>query len=249
MRYEFQHRGSVHLHGLLWLAGAPDVDRIEEMDDNGRAELRANIGFSPIISKGAVINYIAKYASKAEPRSATYSDILKNIIRNDDTLNAGAVKVIQKLLITSVSERDISAQKCCHLLMGYNLCNSNRQVVTIVIHSQESVPVTVEEEKEGSSVNSSKTILQKYPKRSGLLETKSFPQIAEQYRWTRTRYKLRDRGESTVVPILPRSTICDNIRQNEEYYRQQVILQVLGGTKRICCTEGNHGLELSSFIN
>lgn len=24
-RYKFQHRGNVHLHGLLWLNGAPDV--------------------------------------------------------------------------------------------------------------------------------------------------------------------------------------------------------------------------------
>lgn len=32
-RFEWQHRGCPHVHGLLWLEGAPDRSNIESMSD------------------------------------------------------------------------------------------------------------------------------------------------------------------------------------------------------------------------
>ncbi|PKC51007.1 hypothetical protein RhiirA1_313609, partial [Rhizophagus irregularis] len=37
---------------------------------------RANVDLKPILTIHAALQYISKYASKAEPRSAAFSDIL-----------------------------------------------------------------------------------------------------------------------------------------------------------------------------
>ena len=33
-RYEWQHRGSCHLHGILWLSDAPHTDNVQIFKDN-----------------------------------------------------------------------------------------------------------------------------------------------------------------------------------------------------------------------
>ncbi|CAG8456659.1 16503_t:CDS:2 [Cetraspora pellucida] len=77
---------------------------------------RANIDIKPIFSTYATLQYISKYASKAEPQSATFSEILNQILQksNPDTLSLSS---IQKLLLHSVAEHDVSAQETCHLLL------------------------------------------------------------------------------------------------------------------------------------
>lgn len=41
---------------------------------------RANTDFQPIMSRQAVINYIAKYASKSEPQSESYKEMITTIV-------------------------------------------------------------------------------------------------------------------------------------------------------------------------
>jgi hypothetical protein len=43
---------------------------------------RANVDLKPILSIHAALQYILKYASKAEPQSATFSEILNQILRD-----------------------------------------------------------------------------------------------------------------------------------------------------------------------
>jgi hypothetical protein len=57
-------------------------------------------------------NLVSKYASKAEPRSAAFSEIFGQILE-DSNPNEPSLISIQKLLIRSVAERDISAQEAC----------------------------------------------------------------------------------------------------------------------------------------
>jgi hypothetical protein len=69
---------------------------------------RANVDLKPILNVYVALQYISKYATKAEPRSAAFSEILNKILSNsnpDDPL----LTPVQKLLIHSVGERDISA--------------------------------------------------------------------------------------------------------------------------------------------
>lgn len=91
---------------------------------------RANVDLKPVLSIHAALQYIAKYASKAEPRSAAFSEILNQILNNSDA-NDSSLTTIQKFLLTSVTERDISAQETCHLLLGIPLYHSSRTFVTL----------------------------------------------------------------------------------------------------------------------
>ncbi|XP_055329698.1 uncharacterized protein LOC129582250 [Paramacrobiotus metropolitanus] len=335
-RYEFQHRGSVHLHGLLWLTGAPDTAKLNQMSPAERQKVvdyfdqlvtcvspdlhcipsnvhpsfqklseitderkdyaslvnrlqrhteckkgaciqkkngveqcrygfpkeirddslldkskekwalelkrndprvnrhnefslkiwRANVDFSPIVDRYAVLNYVAKYASKSEPRSSTYAEILHHIIREEVTDADLGKKAIQKLLMKSISERDYSAQECCHLLLGHDLYQCSRPFVTIVLKSDEWIPVADIEHEEGGASSENKTILQKYSARHTSLENVPLLEIAKRYTWIRNGWRKRIRGKQAVVRLFPKLQLTDEAPTREEFYRQQVLLQV-----------------------
>jgi len=87
---------------------------------------RANIDFCPVINKEAVIAYVAKYASKGEISSSTYEITLQAAIsRLKDTAAAGIA--YHKMLSTFSSERDISGQETCHILLGCSLVETSRK--------------------------------------------------------------------------------------------------------------------------
>lgn len=69
---------------------------------------RANIDWKPILSKRVVINYIAKYASKAEKGSETFHDMLMRLstIENPTDLAACAYRCF---LCETIVDRDIGA--------------------------------------------------------------------------------------------------------------------------------------------
>jgi hypothetical protein len=89
---------------------------------------RANVDLKPVLSIHAALQYISKYASKAEPRSESFTEIFNQILNNSNP-NDLSLALIQKLLLNSVSERDISAQETCHLLLGLLLYHSSRTFV------------------------------------------------------------------------------------------------------------------------
>ena len=76
---------------------------------------RGNVDMQYCVSKQRVIKYIAKYATKCEPRSQTMKDVFTQEVQNlrDER---SALQVVQKLFINTVGERDYSAQETCHLL-------------------------------------------------------------------------------------------------------------------------------------
>jgi hypothetical protein len=115
---------------------------------------RANVDLKPILSIHAALQYVAKYASKAEPRSSAFSDILDRILSEsqpEDTLLAP----VQKLLLHSVAERDISAQETCHILLGLPLYHSSRQFVFLNLNKEAPRWICGTGESEESNVNDS----------------------------------------------------------------------------------------------
>ena len=85
---------------------------------------RANVDLKPVLSIHAALQYISKYASKAEPRSMAFSEIFSKIL-NDSNPDDPSLTSIQKLLLNSIAERDISAQETCHLLLSIPLFHSS----------------------------------------------------------------------------------------------------------------------------
>jgi hypothetical protein len=96
---------------------------------------RANVDLKPILSIHAALQYVAKYASKSEPRSAAFSEIFNQILSNSNP-DDPSLTSIQKLLLNSVSERDISAQEASHLIQNLLLYHSSRTFVSLNINEE-----------------------------------------------------------------------------------------------------------------
>ncbi|KAK3918326.1 ATP-dependent DNA helicase [Frankliniella fusca] len=92
---------------------------------------RANIDFSPVISKRVVYQYIAKYASKSEIKSICYNKVLTDILNKGCDESECAKKAIRKLLISTCAERDYCSQEVMHYLMGYHFYHSSRDFVVL----------------------------------------------------------------------------------------------------------------------
>ena len=77
---------------------------------------RSNVDFQPILSRHAVLKYIAKYASKSERISENYQDMLTRIsnVVDSDIPSICAYKIF---LAKTIVERDIGAQETCHMLL------------------------------------------------------------------------------------------------------------------------------------
>ena len=85
---------------------------------------QANIDFTPITSCKAVLAYIAKYCSKVEKKSESYSTMFNSILGSLDSEDRVTV-AYQKLLGKVIVERDWSAQECMHLLLQCPLYHSS----------------------------------------------------------------------------------------------------------------------------
>ena len=96
---------------------------------------RANVDLKPILSTHAALQYISKYASKAEPQSEAFSDVLNQIL-NESKPEDQILAPVQRLLLSSVAEHDISAQETCHILLGLPLYHSSQQFVFLNLNKE-----------------------------------------------------------------------------------------------------------------
>ena len=99
---------------------------------------RANIDMQYYVSRRKVIEYCAKYATKCEPHSQPQKDVYKTIVqglREEDT----PLKVVQKLLINTVGDRDYSAQETCHLLLQLPMFHASRDFIVLRLDGSRAV--------------------------------------------------------------------------------------------------------------
>lgn len=99
---------------------------------------RANIDMQYYVSRRKVIEYCAKYATKCEPRSQPLKDVYKTIVqglREEDT----PLKVVQKLLINTVGDRDYSAQETCDLLLQLPMFHASRDFIVLRLDGSRAV--------------------------------------------------------------------------------------------------------------
>lgn len=104
-----------------------------------------------VVSRQKVTKYVAKYATKSEPQSKALQEMYRSIMKkiNDD---GTPLKVVQKLLTSTVGERDFSAQETCHLLLMLPMVRSSRDFVILSLdgsrevddHLEQDKPVTLE---------------------------------------------------------------------------------------------------------
>ena len=114
---------------------------------------RANVDMQYCVSRHKVIEYCAKYATKSEPRSKPLKDIYSGIVRG---LGEGdkSLKVVQKLLVNTVGERDYSAQETCRLLPQIPLYMASREFVVLSLDGTRMVEVQLEEDQPATVLSS-----------------------------------------------------------------------------------------------
>ena len=99
---------------------------------------RANCDIQVVIDYNACVEYLAKYASKGEPKSAvmklTFNSIFKNCNNNDNP-----TKMIKKLIMKSLGQRDYSAQETMHHLMSLKLVSSSFNVQPISLNGSRKI--------------------------------------------------------------------------------------------------------------
>ena len=113
---------------------------------------RANVDMQYCVSRQKVISYCAKYVTKCEPRSQSLKDVYPTIVRGlkeDD----GALKAVQKLLISTTAERDYSAQETCHLLLMLPMYMASRDFVILSLDRSRQVEERLEEGKPATALS------------------------------------------------------------------------------------------------
>jgi hypothetical protein len=185
---------------------------------------RANVDIKPILSIHAALQYISKYASKGEPRSKAFSEIFNQILNNSNP-DDPSLTSIQKLLLSSVAERDISAQETSHLLLGIPLHRSSRTFVSLNVNKESARWVqgsgSGEKEEEGRTTQSA---LKRYWNRPETLENFSLFKLNLTHKLVRGVWKPSEK--ENIIRIWPRPSPVRNGGQWEEFCRVKILLHV-----------------------
>ncbi|GBB86546.1 hypothetical protein RclHR1_12970009 [Rhizophagus clarus] len=186
---------------------------------------RANMDLKPILSIHAALQYISKYASKAEPSSQAFSEIFEQILNNSNS-DDSSLTSIQKLLFNSVSERDISAQETCHLLNGTALYHSSRSFVSLNINKKglRWIQGTGSQDNVEDTGRTTQSALKRYWDQPEELEDFSLFELYLTYKLTRGQWKKCKK--ENIVHVWPHPSSYRNRDQWESYYRVKVLLHV-----------------------
>ncbi|KAH7230301.1 hypothetical protein B0J15DRAFT_473109 [Fusarium solani] len=90
----------------------------------------ANIDISPCTSLQAVITYAAKYCSKAEKKTESFSRLADQVLPHISHVQP-LLSFPSRLMNKLIAERDYSAQEISHLLLNIPLQEGPRMVVTV----------------------------------------------------------------------------------------------------------------------
>ena len=102
---------------------------------------RANCDIQPILDYHACLEYLTKYASKGEKISAVVKDAFVSVISSSKS-NDSNRKIVQKLMMKSVGERDWSAQEVMHHIMSLKLVSSTYQVFKLSLEGSRRILIS-----------------------------------------------------------------------------------------------------------
>ncbi|CAG8731874.1 2837_t:CDS:2 [Cetraspora pellucida] len=180
-------------HGHPELVTARNDSYINPHDRLQLQGWHANVDLKPVLSTYATLQYISKYASKSEPRSEAFSDILNCILSNSNP-NDSSLASFQKLLLRTVAEHDISAQETCHLLLSIPLYHSSRQFVSLNLNKDapqllRGAGNDIEFSRIEEVGRTMQSLLQKYWNRPNELEDITLYQLYLKYKFLNSSWK------------------------------------------------------------
>ena len=182
---------------------------------------RANVDMQYCVSRRKVIEYVAKYATKSEPRSLPLREVYTNIVRNlkDDSTS---LKAVQKLLINSVGERDYSAQETCHLLLQLPLIQTSRDFTIVSLDGSRQV----EDQLQNDTRATVPSILDHYVHRptTPIFAEMKLLHFAQNYSMPKDTGSEPTRHKMKVVSIRPYCSPDPNGPKYEQYCQQKLML-------------------------
>ena len=189
---------------------------------------RANVDFQLVHDRGKVIEYLAKYISKAEPASQNLKDLLNVAVRNtDESSERATTTAIQRLLVKAVCERDISSQEVCHQLLELPLVLCNRQFHVLGVDG-----LTVQRElvtaRNAPGGRVSKCDVDKYvardPERESLSMVEYFKKHYRTRRGSRSDEYDAVRRKELIIRVIPRLTACPSDPDRHIRFCQQQLM-------------------------
>ncbi len=152
-------------------------------------------------------------------------EVYSNIVRNlkDDS---SALKVVQKLLINSVGERDFSAQETCHLLLQLPLIKSTRDFTILSLDGSRQVEERPEEGE--TSPATSLSILNHYTHRpsNATFEFMTLLHFSQQYTMPKELGSTPKHHKMKIVSVRPYCSFDPNGPKYEQYCQQKLMLHV-----------------------
>ena len=171
------------------------------------------------VSTFGLAKYVVKYATKSEPQSTTLAQTFQMIVDGLDKRDPSR-KVVSKLLMKSIGERDYSAQETCHLITGDKLVTASREFKTLHLKNKREIDLSARSSKASATVP---TTVEEYMKRSAEAQNLCLMDYDSDYTYN-SKGQLRKRGKSLVVRVVPRIP-CDptNAKKYEQYCYYQLM--------------------------
>ena len=175
---------------------------------------RGNIDVSPVLSKDAAVNYISKYAAKAESMSSELDKVMLEYAR-EELDDGGIQSIVTKTLNRLVIERDFSAQEACHQLLHMPMVECSRTFDSINLPVDLTVtrvlkprPRRIEQPDDPNVLRQQQTNagskLEAYMGRQRDLEIISYFDMVKKYQWKTKNKRWEPRRRDAVVLIYPK---------------------------------------------
>ena len=120
----------------------------------------ANTDAQPPTSLHALLKYIAKYVSKPEKKSASYTELQSRILLHTSNV-APTLSFVSKMLNKLIGERYWSAQEVSHILLGIPMQDASRVTITLDCRESQDDLIVLED----GNVKAQRSAAQRYKAR------------------------------------------------------------------------------------
>ncbi len=145
----------------------------------------ANTDISPCTSIQAVVNYAAKYCSKVETQTSTYTEIARLILPHVSDQNP-TLSFVSKMMNKLIGERNYSAQETCHLLLKLPLYEDSRVILSVDCRPPNRHNRLVEFSEAEETIQEKTTTYEKYLQRNEQMNNVSYFEFLEKYNFKST---------------------------------------------------------------
>lgn len=129
LQYEEIHSKDGTLHYRVKVITKRNDTRLNNHQHLQLQGWRANCDIQVIIDYHSCIEYIAKYASKSEKMSSVAKEAFTTVL-SESPYDSDSAKVIKKLMMRAIGQRDMGVQEVMHQLLSIKLVSSSFQFIS-----------------------------------------------------------------------------------------------------------------------